>query len=423
MTLKNILFPALLAGVCCLPALGADWPQYRGPNHDGTSPEKIPTKWPDSGLTEVWKTPLKNGFSSFTLGGGKVYTLVTRSIEGGDQEVCVALDAGSGKELWATPLGIAKYDGGGDSGAPSNSGGDGSRSTPSYDDGKVYTFNAHLALKCMNASDGKEIWSCDLMREHAGHNVHWESAASPLIEGNLVFVAGGGPGQALLAFDKKNGHVVWKGQDDVMTHATPVAATILGQRQVIFFTTKGLVSVTPATGAVLWRFAVKASGAGGTSPVVEGDVVYCSMCYGVGTAVCKVSKAGDAWTATELWRVPGNANANHWSTPVVVNGYVYGLFDQAKHATGPLKCIELATGQVKWSKSGFGPGGINEVGGNLLVLSDAGELVLVKPTPDAYTELTRAHVLAGKCWNSVAISDGRIYARSTKEGVCLNLSN
>jgi outer membrane protein assembly factor BamB len=422
-TLKNFMFPVLLAGACSIPALGGDWPQYRGPNHDGASSETIPTKWPAGGPTQVWKTPLKNGFSSFALGGGKVYTLVTRTIEGGNQEACVALDAATGKELWAAPLGIAKYDSGGDSGAPGNNGGDGPRSTPAYDDGKVYAFSAHLLLKCLNAADGKEIWSCDLMTKHAGHNIHWESAASPLVEGDLVYVAGGGPGEALLAFDKKDGHVVWKGQDDTMTHSTPVAATILGTRQVIFFTGKGLVSVAPTTGEVLWRFAVKASGAGGTSPVVSGDVVYCSMAYNVGTAACKVSKAGGTWSATQLWRVPGNKEANHWSTPVAINGYIYGLFDQAKFATGPLMCVEIATGQVKWSQAGFGPCGITAVGGNLLVLSDAGDLVLVKASPDAYTEMTRAHVLSGKCWNSVAISDGRIYARSTKEGVCLNVSN
>ena len=75
-------------------------------------------------------------------------------------------------------------------------------------------------------------------------------------------------------------------------------------------------------------------------------------------------------------------------------------------------------------EAGFGLGGVTLVeGGNLLVLSDAGDLVLVKAAPDAYTELARSHVLSGKCWNSVAISNGRIYARSTKEGVSLDISS
>jgi outer membrane protein assembly factor BamB len=278
-----------------------------------------------------------------------------------------------------------------------------------------------MVLKCFNASDGKPVWSCDVLTEHAGKNITWDSAISPLVEGDLVFVAGGGAGQGLLAFDKKDGHVVWKGQDDGMTHASPVAATILDERQVIFFTAKGLVSVAPKTGAVLWRFAV-ANGEAGSSPVVSGDVVYVSKAYNVGAVAVKLSKAGGAFAAQQIWKTPGNDAGNQWSTPVAIGGYVYGIFGQAIFATAPLECVDLATGQVKWKKAGFGPGGVNVVDGKLLVLSDAGDLVLVKAAPDAYTELARSHVLAGKCWNSVAISNGRIYARSTKEGVCLDFS-
>jgi outer membrane protein assembly factor BamB len=420
--MKHVIIPALLAGAICLPVSGADWPQYRGPNHDGTSPEKIPTTWPASGLRQVWKTPLNNGFSSFTLGDGKVYTQVTRDFDGGNQETCLALDAATGKELWAVPMGVgsSKYDDGGKSGASGNDGGDGARSTPTYDDGKVYVYSSQLLLKCLNASDGKLVWSCDLLKEHAGKNIRWESAASPLIDGDLLFVECGGAGQALVAFDKKDGHVVWQGQDDGLTQSTPVAATILGQRQVIFFTSRGLVSVAPKTGAVLWRFPFPANGVSAASPVVAGDIVYVTKSYGVGSAACKITKTDGAYAATQMWKV-GPDESNQWSTPVVLNGYLYGLFGQAKFGAAPLDCVDLATGAIKWSKPNFGPGGINLVDGNLLVLSDAGDLVLVKATPDAYTELARSHVLAGKCWNSVALSNGRIYARSTREGVSLDM--
>src|SRR5208283_6159508 len=145
-------------------------------------------------------------------------------------------------------------------GTPDNNGGDGPRSTPTYDDGKVYTYSSRMVLQCLDAGTGKQIWACNLIKEHAGRNIHWQSAASPLIDGDLVFVAGGGAGQSLLAFDKRNGRVVWQGQDDKMTHSTPVAATLLGQRQIIFFTQSGLVSVVPKTGVVLWRYPFRYSG-------------------------------------------------------------------------------------------------------------------------------------------------------------------
>jgi outer membrane protein assembly factor BamB len=411
-----------LAGALACQVGAADWTQFRGPNHDGTSPEKILTAWPSPGLREIWKEPMTDGFSAITLGGGKAFTLEAREVNGATQEVCVALDANTGRELWAVPLGIAKYEGGGDRGTQDNSGGDGPRSTPTYDGGKVYTYSSQMILKCMDAASGRQIWACDLKREHAGANIRWESAASPLIDGDLVFVAAGGPGQALLAFDKNDGHVVWKGQDDKMTQSTPVAATILGVRQVIFFTQKGLVAVAPATGDVLWRFPFHYNVSTAISPVVCGDIVYCSAGYSVGTSACKISKSADGFAAEQIWHQPANVLANHWSTPVYNQGYVYGITGQAKFGEAPLVCVEAATGKVLWSHPGFGPGGCTLVDGRVLVLSDAGDLVLVKATPEAYQEVARSHVLAGKCWNAASVSNGRVYARSTREGASLDVS-
>lgn len=398
---------------------GADWTQYRGPNHDGSSTEKL--KWPAAGPKEVWKTPLETGFSSFAIGNGEAFTLVQRDVEGANQEVCLALNADSGKQLWAQPLGIAKYQGGGDAGASDNKGGDGPRSTPAYDGGKVYTMSSRLVLDCFDAKSGRKLWSHDLIKENAGRNISWENAASPLIDGDLIFVAGGGAGQSLLAFDKKDGHLVWKGQDEKMTHSTPIAATILGERQVIFFMQSGLVSVAPKDGKLLWKYKFRYSTSTAMSPIVYQDMVYCSAGYGVGASACKVSKNGDNWEATQLWFEPANVINNHWSTPVCKDGYLYGIYGFKEFGKAPLKCVEMATGKILWSKEGFGPGGCTLVDGNVLVLSDAGELVLVKAITSGYEELGRKHAVAGKCWSTPCVSNGRIYARSTKEGACLEV--
>jgi len=419
---KTFVMTAAFAAALAGRVDAADWPQFRGPNHDGTSPEKILTTWPADGLRAIWKQPLTDGFSALTVGDGKAFTEVKRAVEGTDQELCVALDADTGKELWSAPLGLAKYDGGGDSGAPGNTGGDGPRSTPAYDSGKVYVYSSQMVLKCLDAATGHQVWACDVIREHDGQNIRWESAASPVVEGKWVFIAGGGPGQALLAFDKNDGKVAWKGQDDKMTQSTPMVATILGRHQVIFFTQKGLVSVTPETGEVLWRYPYKFQGSTAMTPLVSGDTVYCSAGYGIGTSACKITKTNSGFEASRLWFQPANVLENHWSTPVCSDGYVYGIGGQAQHATAPLVCVELATGKIAWTHNGFGPGGCTLVDGCVLVLSDSGDLVLVKATPDSYQEVARSHVLAGKCWNSAGVSGGRIYARSTREGVCVSVA-
>jgi hypothetical protein len=168
-----------------------------------------------------------------------------REIDGAQQETLVTLDANTGKELWAAPLGVVKYDDGGNSGTPENKGGDGPRCTPTIFDGRVVTLSGKLVLQSFDAASGTVVWTKDLIAEHAGRNIRWQSAASPMIDGGLVYVVGGGPDQSLLAFDAKDGRVVWKAFDENMTHATPVAATILGQRQIIFFVQSGLLAVEP----------------------------------------------------------------------------------------------------------------------------------------------------------------------------------
>jgi outer membrane protein assembly factor BamB len=280
---------------------------------------------------------------------------------------------------------------------------------------------AHLSLFCLDARDGKVIWSRDILKEHEGRNISWQNAASPLVDGDFVFMAGGGAGQALLGIDKRTGKTVWKAQNDRMTHATPVAAVIHGVRQVIFFTQSGLVAVTPAAGAVLWRHPFKYSTSTAASPVVAGDIVFCSAGYGVGGGAARITKSGSSFKAEELWRITGNG-FNHWSTPVHKDGYLYGMFGFKEYGQCPLKCVDIKTGKAVWSKEGFGPGNVILVDGNVLALGDAGQLVLVEGTAAGYNELARTEAVAGKCWSTPVMANGRAYVRSTKEAACLDLS-
>ena len=408
---------ALLFGSSLLQLPAAEWTQYRGSTADGNSPEKWALKsWPTNGLHRAWQMKAETGFSSFTIADGKAFTIVGRQIDGVKREVLVASSATDGKELWASPFGLARYDGGGDSGTQNNKGGDGPRSTPSVSDGRVYVYSGAMKLACFNAKDGKEIWAQDIVKDFGGQNIHWQNAASPLLDGGLVFVVGGGAGQSLLAFDQKSGTNVWKTQDDPIVHASPIIATIHGVRQVIFITKTGLVGVAPKTGDILWRqdFQARAVGA---SPVVSGDLVYCSAGYNAGALLIRIKQDGGKLVPEQVWRKQ-NQLMNHWSTPVVKDGYLYGLFGAAAYGTAPLKCIELATGEEKWSKPNFGMGGVILVDGHLVALCDDGELCVVKATPEGYKQEGLFQAIGGKCWSTPAFSDGRIYLRSTTEGVC-----
>jgi outer membrane protein assembly factor BamB len=410
--------PLLLALGATSLAAHADWAQYHGPTFNNQSDEKIAPAWPKSGPEVLWRARFNTGFSSLSVADGRAYTLVRRAVDTVDHEGIVAVDAATGKELWFAPLCVAKYRGGGDRGAPGNAGGDGPRSTPSVEGDRVYVYSSQMKLFCFDAASGRELWTADVLKDYQGSNITWESAASPVVDGGLVYVFGGGPGEALLAFDQMTGKPVWKCEDDGMTHSTPTPVTLHGIRQVIFFTQKGLVSVEAKSGRVLWRqdYPYKTSRA--ISPVVAGDLVYVSQGYGIGAGVYRIARTGEDWSVQEVWRTP-NKQLNHWSTPVIHDGYIYGIFDHNKHATAPLKCVDLTTGLDVWEREGFGMGNVILVDGKLIVLTDYGEIVMVEPTPKAYTEIARAKVLDGKCWSTPTLSQGRLYIRSTTEGACL----
>ncbi len=404
---------ALLA-LSVVTVLAADWPQYRGPSVDGSTTEGIAIKWPKDGPPVLWKATLGPSFGSFAVSGDRVFCFIQRAAGGEDKEVAIALDVKSGKELWAVSLGKATYD---------KQGGDGPRSTPTVDGQRVYVLGAYQILTCLNAADGKIVWQHDLVKEFGGKVIKWNNAASPILEGDLIFVNAGGAGQGLLAFEKSSGKVVWKGEDDLPTHSSPVPATIHGVRQVIFFTQKGLVAVIPTTGKVLWRQPYKFDVSTASSPIVSGDIVYCSAAYNVGAGAFRITKDGETFSSTQLWRQEGKL-MNHWTTPVCKDGYLYGLYGHGKSDSAPLKCIEIATGKEMWSQDGFGAGGATVlVGGNVLVQSARGPLVLVEASPKAFRELARAQIFGGQCWTMPVVSGGKIFARNTKEGFCLDASS
>ncbi len=392
-----------------------EWPEYRGPQRDGSTSASFGKPWSATGPTAVWKQPATKGFSSITVSGSTAATLMTRDHEGSALEHVVVWDAATGKEQWAAPLAVAKYQGGGDSGEEGNKGGDGPRSTPTIYKGKIYVYGASMDLWCFEAKSGKVSWKKDVAKEYGGKNIAWQNATSPIIENEMVIVSGGGEGAAFLAFNAADGGLKWKSGTDVYTHATPVAATLSGVKQVIFFMKSGLVAVDIKNGQELWNQPFKFSVSTAASPIVDGSLVYCSAGYGVGAGAYEISKTGTTWKSTEVWRKEGNDLANHWSTPVLKNGMLYGMFQFKSYGKGAVKCVEMKTGAVKWEQPGFGPGNVILSGDKILALSDKGELVMVQATPSEYKELARADVLEGKCWSTPTLAGGKIYARSTTE--------
>jgi outer membrane protein assembly factor BamB len=265
-TIVTILFASMATVV------GSDWPQYRGQNHDGGSTDKILKPWPKDGPYLLWKVPLDGGFSSFTVSQGQAYTQVGRTVSNQVEEICVALNADTGTTLWTTTIGALKatypyprY------------------STPVVDGNRVYVLSAGLVLTCLSTQTGQVIWQRDLVKEFNGRTAIYGNAASPAVDGNLVFVNCNATGDKLLAFQKTDGSLAWKTNAGISSYADggfapPIAVTILEMRQIIFMTGRELLSVAPNTGAVLWRYSYSAQPF--ATPLVADNIVFATDPHG-----------------------------------------------------------------------------------------------------------------------------------------------
>lgn len=396
----------------------AEWTQFRGPNYDGITTEKI--AWPSSGPKQLWKVPVGEGFGTMVVSGDKVFV----TAEGGGQEALLCLDAKNGKALWHREMGRSIQD---------RQGGNGPRTTPAVDGNLVYAFSTWFNLIACDVNSGRVVWSHDFEKQLGGQSKtsgisKWGNASSPIVDDKYVYAAGGGPGQTFIAFDKATGKIAWKSGDEKVTHASPTLATIHGMKQVVFFVQDGVVGLDASNGKEMWRYKFPFAVSTATTPVVAGDIVFCSAGYKMGAGAARISKD---WSVKEIWRNKDEHElANHWTSCVYKDGHLYGIFGFKLHGTAPLKCVELETGKVKWSKEGFGPGGTILAGDDLIVQGDQGQIAIVKATPEGYKETASGKFFdQGKCWNMAILSNGKLYARSAKKDqkdqpyiICLDVS-
>ena len=379
-----------------------DWPQWRGPERNGASgATELLKSWSEKGPAVVWRIQGGEGFSGISIARGHAYTMFAR----GNTELVVCLDAATGREVWRVQTGTNFQD---------PDGGNGPRSTPVVERGQVFALSAHGTFYALDAESGAVQWKYDFVEEFGSKAPRWGFSTSPLVEGDLVLVeAGGGGGKSLVAFAKKSGRVVWASQGDKPSYSSPLAITVGGMRQIVFFTAEGPVAVTPAEGRLLWRHTWHTSyDANVATPVfVAPDRIFISSGYDKGAALLQI-KAGGAGVE-QVWQ--SRVMKNHMATSVLYQGYLYG-FDE-----GTLKCIEAGSGETAWRKRGFGKGTLILADGHLFVLGEGGDLALVEATPAEYRERSRVEVFKSKCWTAPSLSGGKLYLRDEREVVCLDV--
>jgi outer membrane protein assembly factor BamB len=365
-----------------------DWPQWRGPNRDGTSTEEI--KWPASGPHVVWKAVVGTGFSSVSVSHGKVYTMGNAD----EKDTIWCLDAANGKSIWQhtydSALNPQYYEGG-------------PGATPTVHDGKVFTISKWGDVFCLDAEKGTVIWEHHLIKDGI-HTNRWGFGGSALIWKDVVILNAGSSGVAL---DSVSGRIVWMNGTNSAGYASPVLFKSGDQEAVLIFAAKHLVAVDPRTGRELWRFPWETGyDTNNTDPLVHGDAIFVSS-YSRGCALLRV-KDGKPEAVYE-----SKVLFNHLSPGILIGNYLYAFNGEAKMKSD-FRCIHLPTAELKWSRPDPAFGSLICANGKLVTFSEKGELLLAEPSPEELKILGRSQVLGGVCWTPPTLAEGNIYVRNAK---------
>jgi outer membrane protein assembly factor BamB len=382
----------------------AVWTDFRGARRDGHyTAGPIRTDW--TTLQPLWRQPAGAGYASFVVAGGRAFTIEQR----GYDEVAAAYDIQTGRELWTNAWSALFQE---------SMGGPGPRATPTWHDGRLYVLGATGEFRALDAATGRTLWRTDILADTGADNLQWGMAAAPLVVDNTVVVLPGGDnGQSVVAYDRQSGTRVWGALDDPASYSSPMLVTLAGIRQIVTFTATRLVGLSPENGRLLWEFPWKTqNGVSASQPLIAGpDRVFVSSGYGADAAMLQLAAGADGQlTAREIWRT--NRLNNVFTSSVLHDGFIYGL-DEAI-----LTCLDASTGELKWKGGRYGYGQVLLASGHLIVLTEEGELALVRADPNAHQEITRFPAIDGKTWNHPAMSDGILLIRNIEEMAAFDLT-
>lgn len=430
-----------------LPAKGADWPRFLGPEADNTSPEtNLLDRWPKKGPPVLWDKRVGTGYGAASVLGGRL--VVHHRV--GNQEAVECLKAETGETLWRHSYSSSFRDPYGYNNGP--------RCSPLLKEDRCYTFGADGMLSCVNLQNGDLLWEVDTALRWKVPEGFFGVGSNPLLwKDILLVIVGGQPDSGMVAFDAETGKVRWEsvgksnwqgepmlgwrgertvewnGREKQASYAAPVVAEIHGESRLLAFMRQGLVLLNPEDGKVFdsfWHRATINESVNAANPIVAGNRVFISSAYyRTGSVLIKITPED---RFEELWR--NRVLEIHWSTPVYYDGHLFA-FSGRNEPDASFRCVEMETAQLKWERDEswyrttrqpdvYGRGSLILADDKLIVLGEGGLLGLFEPDTKQPKEISRWQVpqLQYPCWAGPVLADGNLYLRAEEALVCLDIS-
>ncbi len=410
---SSLASPAvLLFFLCALPqafsslaGAGPDWTQWGGPHRNFTVDSgPLALQWPESGPRLLWSREFGDGFSAILSEGDRLYGIH----RDGDKDVATALNANTGETLWETA-----YD------SPTEPDmdlafGPGPITTPLLSGDRLFTVSSTVRLHCFDKNTGRILWSRDLRKDYSASHMGRGYGPSPIAYKDLVILAVGGEGHALVAFNQETGETVWESQNYRVCYSSPILARIDGEDQLFVAMANQRAGLDPATGELRWSLELPRTAGSIMATQIWGEdhPLFGSSAYADGSRAIKVEKKPDGtFEASELWY--NRKMRVMFPSYVRIGDYIYG----SSGDFGPvfLMAINVKTGEVAWRERGFNRTHFLSADGKVILLDEEGDLAVATVSPEGIQVHARAHIIGRTAWTPPTLVGTRLYVRNRSE--------
>ena len=378
--------------------------EWRGPDRGGIYNETgLLKNWPVSGPALLWEAEkMGDGYSSPTVTDDAVY--VTGRKDSSDVLTALTLD---GKMKWETVYGKAWM-----------TNHTGSRCTPTYYNGNIFVISGSGDIVCVG-SDGKLKWSKNHYKLYEGKPIMFGISESPVVVDNMVIASPGGKKASLVAFNIKDGTVIWEAEplNQEPQYVNPKLIEYAGKKMIISVMATDIVAINVKNGKTIWKLNYAAVN-GAPGDVRKNHAIthlyrdgYILIANGYSWVALKLKLSEDGNSVNKVWE---NRNFDPQLGGVVLLGnYLYGT----NHTSTPSDtwiCVDWTTGKTLWTKKWYSRGSVISADGMLYLFEErSGHVALVKPDTSKLDIVSEFQITkgAGPFWAHPVINNGRLYIR------------